>query len=371
MMNFDDIKNLIDEIYINKNNNKEMQKKLMIELTKYIGNKYYKVEVDVSFPDNVKDNNPYGVYYRGEGIEYFLDNFQFLFENIDNLKDIMLIVSHELGHAYNNNQRIKAINSLRWHYDVNNLIYSIKLSKDYIEPDYNLYMNMKENFISLNESTVPGFYTRNYNKLNEENLANLNAMIVTQDMLLTFFPSLYEKYSMDLQLNYYEYLNNLRDNGRIDSENDTNSNVDIIFDELNKKNIIDNSNKLIMREYHDNLKRKNTSFLMLELYKIIMASNKKLISFQKKDILEKRKCFYIDLIVKRDMKFEDRMYDIENLINYENIFYDLDWLKNLILSWIYMDKLNKDCGYSDDEIQILKQMIVEYLKKYEKIGKSK
>lgn len=370
-MNFDIIKNLIDEIYINKNNNKEVQQKLMLELTKYIGTKYYNTEVNVVFSDNTENRNDNALYYQGEKIEYFLDNFQYYFDYIDNLKNLLFIVSHELGHAHNYNQRTKAMGWLKQYHDVSNLIFARKLANDYIGPDYSLYINMKENLISSYQTLFSNYYFRNYDKISEENMASLNAIIVIKDVLLTFFPDLYKKFNLELDLQYYGYLNNLYDNNRYDTKNEVNSNIDIIFDDLNVTKGVYINNELIKREYHNNLKRKNTSFLMIELYKLIIASKIKLISFKKRDILEKRERFYIDLIVNRDMTFEERLNDIENLINYENIFYNLDWLKNLLLSWIYIEKLNKDCGYSGDEIQMLKRMIIDYLKNYEKNCKSK
>lgn len=370
-MNFDDIKKLIDEIYINKNNNKKMQQQLMMELTKYIGKKYYNIEIPVVFPDKIESENIYGSHYPGERIEYYLNNFEHYFYFIENVKNIIFLVCHELGHARNYSQRNKTVGSLRQYYSLNELIFARKIPKDYIEPDYKLYINMKEELISSYQTIFPNYYSSNYDKNSDENLANLNAVIVTKDILLTFFPDLYKRFNLALDLQYYEYLDNLYDNDRYDTKNEINSNIDIIFDKLNVTKGVNVNNELIKREYHENLKRKNTSFLMVELYKIILGSRNKFLSFQKKDILDKRKSFYIDLIVNRDMTFEERLYDIENLINYENIFFNLNWLKNLILSWIYMDKLGKNCKYSEDEVQILKEKIIESLKKYEKSGKSK
>ena len=65
-----------------------MQQKLMLELTKYIGTKYYNTEMDVVFADSLENKTNCGVYYHGEKIEYYLDNFQFYFECLDYLKNV-------------------------------------------------------------------------------------------------------------------------------------------------------------------------------------------------------------------------------------------------------------------------------------------
>lgn len=59
--------------------------------------------------------------------------------------------------------------------------------------------------------------------------------------------------------------------------------------------------------------------------------------------------------------FLSKYDDLNNLINYHNIFYDIEWLKKIVISLIYESKINTDGTYSEEGIGELKRIVDEYL----------
>lgn len=59
--------------------------------------------------------------------------------------------------------------------------------------------------------------------------------------------------------------------------------------------------------------------------------------------------------------FLSKYDDLNNLINYHNIFYDIEWLKKIVISLIYESKINIDGTYSEEGIGELKRIVDEYL----------
>lgn len=366
-LHIEKITNLINEIYINKTDDLKLQKELLKELSIYIGNTYYNLSVPILFNTKpIKNKKILGHYLQNRKIVYFLNNLQFYFHDINSLFRLIFVVSHEFGHAYNDVKRRKVLEFLDKYEDLNNLILARNLDDNFEEPDYIFYMNFKEFYLDIYSDDKRSYYKNNVDCCNEENLASLNGIQITEDMLRLICPSIYEKIEVDIKLEAFKYINGLENFKRYDLSSDNQKNVDLMFNnsEALKHAIYDN-NKLIKREYNNNCKRKQTSQLLLEVYKIIMLLGFKKLRFKKIDILEKRKRFYIELMIKRDMTFPERLDDIENLINYHNVFYNIEWLKNLIISWIYQDKINTESGYSEEEVEILRKLIMNYLKDYE------
>ncbi len=367
------IKYLIAEIYVNKNNNLKLQKELIKELSMYIGKNYYNLNIPVLFDSNPTDNkNILGSYLENREIIYFLDNFQSYFCDIKFLFKVIFVISHELGHAYNDKKRNDVLNFLDKYEDLNNLILAQNIDDNYEEPDYTFYINFKEFYLDLCSDDKRSYYKNNVDCCNEENLASLNGIQITEDMLMLICSDVYEKIKDEVKLEFYSYKNQLENHKRYDLSRNSQNNVDVMFDNSTAlKKSIANNNKLIKREYSNNCKRKKTSQLLLEVYKIILLLRIKGFSFKKIDILEKRKQFYLELILKRDMTFDERLKDLEDLINYHNVFYNIEWLKNLVVSWIYEDKINIESGYSEDEVKILKEMLDNYINKDENKNRKK
>lgn len=366
-LHIEKITNLINEIYINKTDDLKLQKELLKELSIYIGNTYYNLSVPILFNTKpIKNKKILGHYLQNRKIVYFLNNLQFYFHDINSLFRLIFVVSHEFGHAYNDVKRRKVLEFLDKYEDLNNLILARNLDDNFEEPDYIFYMNFKEFYLDIYSDDKRSYYKNNVDCCNEENLASLNGIQITEDMLRLICPSIYEKIEVDVKLEAFKYINGLENFKRYDLSSDNQKNVDLMFNNLEAlKHAIYDNNKLIKREYNNNCKRKQTSQLLLEVYKIIMLLGFKKLRFKKIDILEKRKRFYIELMIKRDMTFPERLDDIENLINYHNVFYNIEWLKNLIISWIYQDKINTESGYSEEEVEILRKLIMNYLKDYE------
>ncbi len=346
------IKNLITEIYDNKNTTEVNKKRLILNLSSYMAHKYYNVNlrkvVFVKSDDFVAKS-------CGDWICFDLFKMESSFNNNKNLLDLIWLVGHELGHSYNyQNEDI-------WfdYKNFENIIYLLNtknITDYYVEPNYTSLIMEKDRYLSNDENYYKSTYDYNF----DEHLASYNSIMVTEDILRDL--GLFSSFEEDIKKCYQKFTNLLQIKYR--KKDDVNSNIDLIFDKSNMKSC-GLCSPLIKREYNKDLTRKRTSQLLLELYKIIFVLENKKMSFKKYDILDKRKQFYLDLILKRDMDFNERVADIQDLIKYNPILINIDSLKLSIIQDLLEHKVSECNLYNSEQINFINQLLMDYIEKYD------
>lgn len=351
---FSNIKNLITEIYDKKNTTEANKKRLILNLSSYIAHKYYNVDLKkVSF---TKFDDTTVAKSCGDWICFDLFKMEPLFNNNTeySVLDLILIVGHELGHSYNYQNQ-----DIRFDYknleNVINFLNIRDIPEYYIEPNYTTLIFEKDMYLSNDTNYYKSTYDYNF----DEHLASYNSVLVTEDILRDL--GLFSSFEEDIKKCYQKFTNLLQIKQR--KKDDVNSNIDLIFDKSKQKSYALCS-PLIRREYNKDLTRKKTSQLLLELYKINFVLENKKMSFKKYDILEKRKQFYLDLISKRDMGFNERVSDIQDLIKYNPILINIDDLKlSIIQDWL--EHKISDCNfYNNEQINFINQLLIDYIEKY-------